>query len=85
MMQCPNCGTNLSVAKTIALSSGFHCPGCNSHLKISGFTAIEIAAIFFPIMFFSGSWLGYLLGLALYVGLLVFLFRKFAKVSVIEP
>jgi hypothetical protein len=68
-----------------ALSHGFHCPGCNSRIKVSGFEVVLlIAAILFPITLFSGSWLWFLLGSALYAGLLVSLFRKFAKVSVVE-
>jgi hypothetical protein len=84
IMQCPKCGTNLSAAKMLALSSGFHCHGCGSQLKVSGLGALVIAAVFFPVVSVSDSWLWFLLSSAIYVGLLVFLFRKFAKVSVVE-
>jgi hypothetical protein len=84
IMQCPKCGANLSAAKMLALSRGFHCHGCGSHLKVSGLWAMVIAAVFFPVISVSDSWLWFLLSSAVYMGLLVFFFRKFAKVSVVE-
>jgi hypothetical protein len=64
---------------------GLRCPECDSRLQVSGlFEAALKAVLVLPIFSIFDSWVVFLIGLTFYVWLFVFLFKKFAKVSLVE-
>jgi hypothetical protein len=82
-MQCPKCSENLPLGKVIALNR-FRCSDCGSPLEVSGlFEASLKSVLILPIISIFDSWLVFFVGLAFYVWLFFFLFKKFVKVAVV--
>ena len=85
-MECPECRTKLPIEKVILKGiRELKCPGCNSHLRISGVDKAEIILIVLcSLTIFFGSWMAFGLGLMFMFGAFVVLINIFAKVAVVE-
>jgi hypothetical protein len=61
------------------------CPGCNSHLRVSGLDNAEIILIVLCCLtFFFGSWMAFVVGSMFMFGAFVILVNILAKVSVVD-
>jgi hypothetical protein len=86
MTDCPKCGTTLPTAKLILPTiDGLRCPGCNSHLKVSGIKeASRKTGTIALFTFFPVSWPLFWISVVFLGGVFIHLVRKFAKVTIVE-
>jgi hypothetical protein len=85
-MECPKCSTKLPIAKVILKGIGeLRCPGCNSHLRVSGIDKAEmILIVLCCLTFFFVSWMAVVLGLMFMFGAFVILVNMLAKVALVD-